>query len=134
MKHFKSVVKGLFLTGIILLFYSGKIIKNKAEDIIISPTHVLSKDSTALREKVYNWSVKTLNMPAEQMEAHPSAKSFPGKVDEDAKRISKTIHLAHTPPEEELVSVIQTLRYSQSISQYHIFYRNVCSTWRSGYH
>lgn len=96
----------------ILSFFNGNAQKDKAANIMISPTEVLSKDSTELREEVYNWCVRNLDLPAKQIEAHPSANFFPGKVDKRAKRISKTIHLNHVPPAEDDLNIISTLNYS----------------------
>lgn len=112
MKNFKPALTTFLILGISLFFLNGKVLKDKAENIVISPKQVLSKDSTALREEVYNWCVRNLELPANQVEAHPSAMYFPGKVDENAKHSSKTIHLSHAPPAEKLLNLVKTLNYS----------------------
>jgi len=105
-----ELFKSSFLSVIVLL--GGVLFLTDAEEIIISPDNVLPKDSTELRERVYNWSVEELKQPPSQVEAHPSAKYFPGKVKDGADRISRRIQMKHTPPREQWVNVLKAMNYS----------------------
>lgn len=118
----RLIFKWIPLLFALLLFSVAEAQNREPENIIISPTQTLSKENKELREKVYKWSVKELQKPAGEIKAHPSALFFPGKVEEKAPRVTKTIRLSHTPPDAQLVHIIQTLGYS------HPFRNNMYST------
>ena len=83
-----------------------------ADHLVISAAQPLPVKEKELRDAVVARCREMLDAPAGKFGAHPSAKSFPGAVATDASRISVTLAIQHTPPDEAMVRLIKPLDYS----------------------
>ena len=80
--------------------------------LVIGPRQRLSKNDKELRRATFRLCREMLDAPAGKYGAHPSSAVFPGLVDAKAERITKTLALAHTPPDEAMMRLIRPLGYS----------------------
>ena len=87
-------------------------LKTVADHLVISAAQPLNAKESELRKAVYARCREMLDAPAGKFGAHPSAEVFPGAVRKDAPRITKTLSLKHTPPDEAMLRLIQPLDYS----------------------
>lgn len=85
---------------------------NPADTIVISAKHPVAVSDTAMRKALSRRWEEYGKMSPSKIKAHPSADMFPGKVDADAPRITRTVAISHSPVADSVRHIVENLHFS----------------------
>ena len=81
-------------------------------DSVISWKNPLPINAISKRNAIVKRCQEALHAPADSVKADPSAAIFPGQVTSAAPRITRTVHIEHSPVPEHLKHIVNNLYYS----------------------